>query len=405
MICERCSSVSAITGLMGTTSQNVQTVPIANTFHEDIKVFGGGTVRASRAEIDRVRHQLALSKHTLISEGASLGPDLLAQLQLALELPAFMHRFEAIETACLHAAERYFGAESAIAQRIHRFGQLDVPRLATGLAVSAGSIGLLKESAIAISRTGFAGGISAPSSVAELAERLKRTSTDGDLGHQAEFRIERFGNHVIVYIPGTKRWSPVAGSNPLDLTSNVHAMASQSQADGHSKAGDSTASSLTASERAASERAVLAALRSAKVGRGDEVILVGHSQGGIVAANIASTRHEFKVSGIVTFGSPIALAEVASDTRVLALEHTNDPVPTLDSEPNPQRENWVTVKESYPLARGESPIAVHDLKGYLKLASEVDANRSVRLKSVLDYFKGFAGHEPGRVEWFTAQRI
>ncbi|MFM5967922.1 MAG: hypothetical protein ACKOQ8_02625 [Micrococcales bacterium] len=368
----------------------------------EVKIFGGGSVRASRAELDRVRHQVDIAKHVLFTESVTPGLNLLTQLQLMLELPALLPRFEAIESACIHAAEQYFGNESAIAQKLHGLGRLDVPELATGAGIAGGAVGIFKEAPIEISRTGFAGGITAPRSVAAMAERLQRTSTDGDLGNQAEFRIERFGNHVIVYIPGTKKWSPVAGSNPLDLTSNVHVIASQSKSASQSQAPSPTATKDTAT--AASERAVLAALRSAKVGAGDEVMLVGHSQGGIIAANIASGRHEFRVAGIVTFGSPIALAEVNSDTRVLALEHTNDPVPTLDTGPNPQRENWVTVKEAYPLARGESPVAVHDLKGYLKLASEVDANRTVRLKSLLTFVRDFAGPEPGKVEWYSVRR-
>ena len=375
----------------------------------DVKVFGGGSVRASRAELDRVRHQVDIAKQVLFTESVTPGLNLLTQLQLMLELPALLPRFEAIESACIHAAEQYFGNESAIAQKLHGLGRLDVPELATAAAIAGGAVGIFKEAPIEISRTGFAGGITAPRSLAAMAERLQRTSTEGDLGNQAEFRVERFGNHVIVYIPGTKKWSPVAGSNPLDLTSNVHAIASQSSSAIHSKSASrpksvSAAASDAASSTAASERAVLAALRSAKVGAGDEVMLVGHSQGGIIAANIASGRHEFKVAGIVTFGSPIALAEVNSETKVLALEHTNDPVPTLDTGPNPQRENWVTVKEAYPLARGESPVAVHDLKGYLKLASEVDANRTVRLKSLLNFVRDFAGSEPGKVEWYSARR-
>ena len=386
----------------------------------EVKVFGGGSVRASRAELDRVRHQVDIAKHVLFTESVTPGLNLLTQLQLMLELPALLPRFEAIESACIHAAEQYFGNESAIAQKLHGLGRLDVPELATGAAIAGGAVGIFKEAPIEISRTGFAGGITAPRSLAAMAERLQRTSTEGDLGNQAEFRVERFGNHVIVYIPGTKKWSPVAGSNPLDLTSNVHAIASQSSSAIHSKSASQSSSAIhsksasqsisasaapaAASSTAASERAVLAALRSAKVGAGDEVMLVGHSQGGIIAANIASARHEFKVAGIVTFGSPIALAEVNSETKVLALEHTNDPVPTLDTGPNPQRKNWVTVKGAYPLARGESPVAVHDLKGYLKLASEVDANRTVRLKSLLAFVRDFAGPEPGKVEWYSARR-
>jgi dienelactone hydrolase len=320
-----------------------------------------------------------------------------ANIQLTLELPAIMDRLHAIQHGCLIAAEQYFGTESAISQRINAIADLHVPALAAGAVIAANQVGALKEAPIEIARTGFAGGVSAPHSVVELGLRLQRTASDGTAtaDEHAEFRLERYGDRVIVYIPGTQKWSPVAGANPLDLTSNVHAMATQT---------GSAASGSSATEIAASERAVLASLRMAKVGAGDQVLLVGHSQGGIIAANIAAKAHPFKVAGIVTFGSPIAEARVLPGTEVLAIEHTNDPVPMLDAGPNPQRENWVTVKERLDIEPGQSPVAVHDLKGYLETAGRVDASKATRLQSTLDFLRNFAGREAGKTEWFAVRR-
>ncbi|MDE2387206.1 MAG: alpha/beta fold hydrolase, partial [Actinomycetales bacterium] len=157
-------------------------------------------------------------------------------------------------------------------------------------------------------------------------------------------------------------------------------------------------------QTAASERAVLAALRSAKVGVGDQVLLVGHSQGGIVAANIAAKPHDFKVAGILTFGSPIAAAGIDPSVRVIALEHTNDPVPALDGAPNSIRENWLTIREHQAIGFGESPVAVHDLKGYLETAGRFDASHSVRVQAAQDFVRDFAGRQLGRTEWFSAHR-
>ncbi|MDE2387263.1 MAG: hypothetical protein KGL77_06165 [Actinomycetales bacterium] len=359
-----------------------------------IEVFGGGTIRASRGELDRVRAQVEAAGSILMAELNPLA--FLAQpvghVQLALELPAILERMRAIQHGCLIAAEQYFGTESAISQRIHTIGEVHVPALATAAVSAANHVGALKEAPIEIARTGFAGGASAPHSVVELGLRLQRTALDGDAAadEQAEFRVERYGNRVIVYIPGTKKWSPVAGANPLDLTSNVHAMA--------------TASGSSATEIAASERAVLASLRMAKVAAGDQVLLVGHSQGGIIAANIAAKAHPFQIAGLVTFGSPIAEARVLPGTEVLAIEHTNDPVPMLDAGPNPQRENWVTVKERFDLEPGQSPVAVHDLNGYLETAGRVDASKATRLQSTLEFLRNFAGRAAGMTEWFAVRR-
>lgn len=363
-----------------------------------IEVFGGGTVRASRGELDRVRAQVAAAGQILVAEMNPFAviAHPVAHMQLALELPAIMDRLHAIQHGCLLAAEQYFGAESAISQRLHAIGEVHVPALAAGAVNVANHVGVLKEAPIEIARTGFAGGASAPHSVVELGLRLQRTASDGTAtaDDHAEFRVERYGNRVVVYIPGTQKWSPVAGANPLDLTSNVHAMAGQNAA----TAGGSDA------EIAASERAVLASLRMAKVGAGDQVLLVGHSQGGIIAANIAAKAHPFQVAGILTFGSPIAEARVLSGIEVLAIEHTNDPVPMLDAGPNPQRENWVTVKEPFDIQPGQSPVVVHDLRGYIETAGRVDSSRATRLQSTLDFLRNFAGREVGKTEWFAVRR-
>jgi pimeloyl-ACP methyl ester carboxylesterase len=220
--------------------------------------------------------------------------------------------------------------------------------------------------------------------------RLQQTSSDGDLGGQAEFRIDRFEHHVIVYIPGTKQWSAKAGDNPLDLTSNVHAIGSESD-------GSTTP--------AASERSVLAALRAAGVGAGDQVLLVGHSQGGIIAANIAARHNAFQVAGILTFGSPIAAASIDPNCRVIAIEHTNDPVPTLDGGPNAIRENWITVREHYDLKAKQNPIAVHDLAGYIETAGRLDSSKSSNAASALGFIRQFAGRYAGRTEWYSARRV
>ena len=351
-----------------------------------LDIRGGGSIRVSRTELDRVRAQVELAQNVLHHELGPLANLGAGSILLALELPAIMQRLDSIKNGCLLASEQYFGGEHAIANRINAIDRVDVPALAGRALDSANRLGLLRESRIEISRTGFEGGIAAPHSVVELALRLQRTSADGDSAGQAEFRIERFGHRVIVYIPGTKEWSPKAGENPLDVTSNVHAMADSADV-------------------AASERAVLAAMRSARVGADDEVLLVGHSQGGIVAANIAADQHAFKVAGIVAFGAPIAAADIAPSTNVLALEHTNDPVPMLDGGPNAIRENWLTVRERFKLEVGESPVAVHDLAGYIETAGRFDASHSSRAKDALEFIREFAGRAAGRTEWYSARRL
>jgi hypothetical protein len=143
------------------------------------------------------------------------------------------------------------------------------------------------------------------------------------------------GSAWVVVVPGTQRWSPEPGSNPFDLTTDVRAVA---QSDG-------AVSIAAAGVAAALERARSASGRS---GADDPVLLVGHSQGGILAAALTSEpsflcRHH--VTHVVTTGAPVGLFPVPDTVRVLSFEHVDDPVPTLDLTPNPARASWVTVRE------------------------------------------------------------
>jgi len=79
------------------------------------------------------------------------------------------------------------------------------------------------------------------------------------------------------------------------------------------------------------ERAVRDAMSQAGVPKGGDVVLTGFSQGGIMAANLASdSTFPYKTIGVVTNGSPIDTFDVPSDVPVYAFQHATDVVPTLD---------------------------------------------------------------------------
>ncbi len=159
------------------------------------------------------------------------------------------------------------------------------------------------------------------------------------------------GSAWVVVVPGTQEWSPEPGANPFDLTTDLRAMTG-----GATLAAVGVAAALEVARSRAGPRST----------PDDPVVLVGHSQGGILAAALASdagfaARH--RVTHIVTSGSPVALFPVPSTTRVLAVERGDDPVPRLDLTPNPDRSSWVTVR-----TQGEGPpvdVRSHGLAGYV----------------------------------------
>ncbi len=165
-------------------------------------------------------------------------------------------------------------------------------------------------------------------------------------------RGDGLGSAWVVAIPGTQVWDPRPGPNPFDVTTDVRALT-----------GDPTVAA--AAVVAALDLATARAGRSRSAGS-DPVLLVGHSQGGILAAALAgdptfAARHA--VTHVVTTGAPVGAFMVPEHVQVLSVEHADDPVPALDLTPNPARPSWHTLRTSgsgLPL----DPSA-HDLDRYV----------------------------------------
>ena len=177
----------------------------------------------------------------------------------------------------------------------------------------------------------------AADSVAGLFDNIAEL---GD-GPNSEVRVtavadDSGGYSWIVEIPGTQSWSAVPGSNPADLSSNLHLMAGTSQTaleQGVLEAVDQAMTSL--SEETGIPLAELKA---------GAVTLAGHSQGGIVAAALAADpTTDLNITNVVTGGSPVANMELPDHVSVLSIEHQQDPVHHLDGNPNPSAANWTTV--------------------------------------------------------------
>ena len=138
------------------------------------------------------------------------------------------------------------------------------------------------------------------------------------------------GSAWVVVVPGTQEWSPRAGPNPFDLTTDLRLLTGEATV---AAAGVAAALGLARS-------------RSGRAGADDPVLLVGHSQGGILAAALASDAgftRDHRVTHVVTSGAPVGLFPVPSRVRVLSVEHADDPVPRLDLTPNPAHATWLTV--------------------------------------------------------------
>ncbi|MFF5446442.1 hypothetical protein [Streptomyces sp. NPDC012888] len=110
---------------------------------------------------------------------------------------------------------------------------------------------------------------------------------------------------------------------------------------------------------------------------GSELMLVGHSLGGLTAMNLASDPDlagEFRVTHVVTLGSPIDNKRPADHTtQVISLVNKHDVIPMLDgrgpASPNDIPDSWVELAwldESYDYPLSHAPQAYSDsLRGEL----------------------------------------
>lgn len=137
---------------------------------------------------------------------------------------------------------------------------------------------------------------------------------------------------------------------------------------------------------------VLAALQQAGVSPDDPVLLVGHSQGGILAGSIAAAGGEgYHVVGAITLGAPLAtLPHLPDGVQVLALENSHDVVPHLDGYANPDEVGLVTVTAD---GGGTDVVGAHAFSAYAHVAAATDASDHPSVTTMLGQFgaEGFLG--------------
>lgn len=111
------------------------------------------------------------------------------------------------------------------------------------------------------------------------------------------------------------------------------------------------------------------ALLATGVGRGEPVMLAGHSQGGLLAARAAQEYarpgSRFTVTQLVTAGAPIDRIGLPPTVQVLSLINRRDVVPRLDGQPDPDTSRRTTV--TFAAERG-SLGANHGLPTYVAAA-------------------------------------
>lgn len=118
--------------------------------------------------------------------------------------------------------------------------------------------------------------------------------------------------------------------------------------------------------------AVARALEEVGAEAGADVVIVGYSQGGMHAVNLANSGRvgeHYSVELVLTAGSPIAEEDAPAGTTFLHLAHEEDAVPALNLVPAPDRHNQVSVVLDHELDPTES---AHGIDSYRQGAQAVD---------------------------------
>jgi hypothetical protein len=283
---------------------------------------------------------------------------------------------------------------------------------AVGVVAAAGSLlGAFDESRagpVSVRQVRSVEDVAGPGSLSDLVLGPAALEREPDRIRVTEVPQPDGSSAWIVQIPGTQDWSPHAGSMPFDLTSDVRLMAGEATA--------ATVAVRLALEAAQRESAVRRGKgQGATAPRREPVLLAGHSQGGIVAASLASDPDftaAHAVTDVVAFGAPIARFPIPASVRVLAVEHRQDPVTRLDGRANPDRRTWTTVVADTEVvdASVATGSAAHAGRLYRRSAALVDGIPAGAAPSVDEWRSGTsrylvgAGSERTVLREYHAQR-
>lgn len=341
--------------------------------------YGGDvSVVASRSEIERIGSILSVVQQRIVDELQPLAQlhGVVHHLQLDAYIPQTLVRVGLQRFGCFQAAESYFTRDAQIAHLLdsidsHLQGHQPAHYLSAVVGVAA--VGMFTNTDASAQLGRVAIGYLPVSKAGEVLNALPEhsvhvtevvpeatpmgTSSIGDLSSRlnnksGNIRIEEYstsnGTVKVVYLPGTS----FKDGKVFSLRSDVELMAN--------------------GQKANSYLAAEMAMKTFGIKETDRVILVGYSQGGMVAAELA--QHHKNVTGLVTMGSPIATEAIPKVIPTLSLEHSNDIVPALSGKTNPLTENWATASRHVDLKPGQNAIEAHEIENYVETAKLADAS-------------------------------
>lgn len=226
----------------------------------------------------------------------------------------------------------------------------------------------------------------APSGMAGALQRLPEKGG-------AQVAVEKYSyadgtSRYVVYIKGTQTFAPgdMGGREPWDMKSNTE---------------------LYAGHTAASYEATIAAIESAGAEAGDRVDVVGHSQGGLIAAHVAM-QSDYDVGVAILAGSP-ADPMLDDDQMLVSLGNTDDAVRGFAGGGSPggsgSPDSLAITREDDPVMRFGDAGDPHLLESYIDLAQEADASGDVRIEKLGELWERLDEAEVIERTEYRAERV
>ncbi|WP_346958835.1 hypothetical protein [uncultured Arthrobacter sp.] len=253
-------------------------------------------------------------------------------------------------------------------------GPADVRHAIRGLSTTPG-LEFLRPRPVTVvgSETAVANVDLSPAGLLRRAEAVGRTSGDIEV-----IRVDGGNRRAwTVILPGTQLGGLPEGTNPFDAAGIAEGLGYDSQA---------------------TAGAIRQALRQAGAESGEQLAVVGYSQGGIHAMNLSRDKAflaEFDLKFVLTAGSPVGGITPESGIGSLHLEHQNDWVPGADGLANADTKDRVTVTLTNELVMpppqdfGLGP--GHRLENYADGAEAVSASRDPSLQASTAALAAVAG--------------
>jgi len=290
--------------------------------------------------------------------------------------PRFVEGVRLFSQSLDETTSSFLGAPAPLAFALGAIGVTGVRSSARGLLAVGPVVGLFRETPVKVERTSTTEISSPPVGAAERLDRVP----EGD-----QVRIEKYEapgepTRFVVYVGPTETFSPAAGNEPWDLTSNVGGV------------GGLDVGSFRATELA---------MRDAGIGSSDQVQFVGFSQGGLVATMLAGSG-EWNAAGLETFGAPAGNIELPEGLSGMAVRNTDDFIPMLAG---PQLDHHLLQVERRAFADG-TPLPTyhaapaHQRDAYMATAVAIDRAASAAVRdqnAALNAFTADYASRPGSV--------